>query len=130
MTPLWHLSRRGLMGGAAGIALGAAAMQRASAAAGPVTVVDTVSGPNFQAFWTTYLIPKIRKDLGLEVKYAVGSGPTLQLQMQNWRQGEPGFSLLFLKDLDLANMVAGGLKFDPLYPARAQEIPNQKLIPP
>jgi len=118
------------MGGAAGVTLGAAIAWRAGAADSPVTIVDTVSGPNFQAFWKTYLIPTIHKQLGIEVKYAVGSGPTLQLQMQSWRAGEPGFSLMFLKDLDLANMVAGGIKFDPLYPARAEEIPNQKLIPP
>jgi putative spermidine/putrescine transport system substrate-binding protein len=122
-----HLSRRGLMAGAAGLALVAPAAAPARAA-GTLTVVDTVSGPNFQAFWSTYLIPRIRKDLGVEIKYAVGSGPTLQLQMQNWRQDEPGFSLLFLKDLDLANMVAAGLKFDPLYPTRAAKIPNLALI--
>ena len=122
-----RLSRRGLMAGAAGLALAAPAAAPARAA-GTLSVVDTVSGPNFQAFWSTYLIPKIRKDSGVEIRYAVGSGPTLQLQMQSWRQGEPGFSLLFLKDLDLANMVTAGLKFDPLYPARAAEIPNQALI--
>ena len=59
----------------------------------------------------------------------MGSGPPLQLQMQSWRDGEPGFSLMFLKDLDLANMVAAGTKFEPLYPAREKEIPNQKLVP-
>ncbi len=101
-----HLSRRGLMTGAAGLALAAPAAAPARAA-GTLSVVDTVSGPNFQAFWSTYLIPKIRKDFGVEIKYTVGSGPTLQLQMQSWRQDEPGFSLLFLKDLDLANMVSG-----------------------
>jgi putative spermidine/putrescine transport system substrate-binding protein len=122
-----RLSRRGLLAGAAGLALAAPAAAPARAA-GTLSVVDTVSGPNFQAFWSTYLIPKIRKDLGIEIKYAVGSGPTLQLQMQSWRQDEPGFSLLFLKDLDLANMVRAGLKFDPLYPARAAEIPNQAKI--
>ncbi len=123
-----RLSRRGLMAGAAGFAL-AGSKPTSTRAAGTLSVVDTVSGPNFQAFWNTYLIPKIRKDLGVEIKYAVGSGPTVQLQMQGWRQDEPGFSLLFLKDLDLANMVAAGLAFEPLYPARAAEIPNQALIP-
>ncbi|HEY6434930.1 MAG TPA: extracellular solute-binding protein [Acetobacteraceae bacterium] len=123
-----NASRRGLLGGATGLLLGGLALRRATAA-GTLTVVDTVSGPNFQAFWSTYLIPKIRQDTGIEVKYTVGSGPTLQLQMQNWRDGDPGFSLLFVKDLDLANMVTAGLHFDPLYPDRAKEIPNQTEIP-
>jgi putative spermidine/putrescine transport system substrate-binding protein len=116
------------MGGAAGLALAAAPFVHARAD-GPLTVVDTVSGPNFQAFWKTYLIPKIRKDNGIEVSYTVGSGPTLQLQMQNWREGGAGFQLMFLKDLDLANMVAAGLHFDSLTPDRAKEIPNEALIP-
>jgi putative spermidine/putrescine transport system substrate-binding protein len=124
-----RLSRRSLMRGATGLAIGASAATPVGAATDVVSIVDTVSGPNFQAFWSTYLIPKIRQDIGVEVKYTVGSGPTLQLQMQSWRDGEPGFSLLFLKDLDLANMVAAGLHFDPLYPDRNREIPNQRLVP-
>ena len=56
-----HLSRRGLMAGAAGLALTVPGAPPARAA-GTLSVVDTVSGPNFQAFWSTYLIPKIRKD--------------------------------------------------------------------
>ena len=36
---------------------------------------------------------------------------------------------MFLKDLDLANMVTAGNKFETLYPARDKEIPNQKLVP-
>jgi putative spermidine/putrescine transport system substrate-binding protein len=123
-----NFPRRALIGGAVGIALAATGTTPVRAA-GVLSVVDTVSGPNFQAFWSTYLVPKIHNDLGIEIKYAAGSGPTLQLQMQNWRDGEPGFSLLFLKDLDLANMVAGGLKFETLFPTRAAEIPNQTLIP-
>jgi putative spermidine/putrescine transport system substrate-binding protein len=112
-----------------GLALGAATIPSARAA-GTLSVVDTVSGPNFQAFWSTDLIPKIREATGVDIKYTVGSGPTLQLQMQTWRQGNPGFSLLFIKDLDLANMVTAGLKFDPLHPEREREIPNQKLVAP
>jgi len=121
------VSRRHLLSGATGLALGAAAANRARAA-DTLTIVDTVSGANFQAFWNTDLIPTIRKATGFEVKYTVGSGPPLQLQMQNWRAGEPGFTLLFLKDLDLANMVAAGVKFDPLYPDRESEIPNQRKV--
>jgi len=116
-----------LLGSAAGATLGAALPRRARAA-GTLTVVDTVSGANFQAFWNTYLIPTIRKETGVEVKYTVGSGPTLQLQMQSWHDGDPGFSLMFLKDLDLANMVTAGNRFEPLYPAREKEIPNQRLV--
>jgi putative spermidine/putrescine transport system substrate-binding protein len=122
-----RLSRRGLLGTAAGLAVGAAPFGPARAA-GTLAVVDTVSGPNFQAFWSTYLIPKIRQDTGVEIKYTVGSGPTLQLQMQTWRDGGAGFPLLFIKDLDLANMVSAGLRFDPLYPDRVKEIPNQNLV--
>jgi putative spermidine/putrescine transport system substrate-binding protein len=127
MTGLSTVSRRVLLGAPAGVALAAAALRPAQAA-GTVSIVDTVSGPNFQAFWKTFIIPTIKARTGIEVKYTVGSGPPLQLQMQSWRAGEPGFSLMFLKDLDLANMVAAGNKFDALYPARAAEIPNQKLI--
>jgi putative spermidine/putrescine transport system substrate-binding protein len=123
------LSRRSLLGTGAGLALGTATMPNARAA-GTLSIVDTVSGANFQAYWNTYLIPKIRAATGVEIKYTVGSGPTLQLQMQTWRQDNPGFSLLFIKDLDLANMVTAGLKFDPLHPEREREIPNQKLVAP
>ncbi len=123
------LSRRHLLGSAIG-ALGASAVSlRPAHAANTLAMVDTVSGANFQAFWNTYLIPTIKGKTGIDVKYTVGSGPPLQLQMQSWRDGEPGFSLMFLKDLDLANMVAAGTKFEPLYLARELEIPNQKLIP-
>jgi putative spermidine/putrescine transport system substrate-binding protein len=122
------LSRRGLLGSFAGLALGAAPL-RAARAASTLTVVDTVSGANFQVFWKTYLVPAISQKTGVDIKYTVGSGPPLQLQMQSWRDGDPGFSLMFLKDLDLANMVTAGNKFETLYPARDKEIPNQKLVP-
>ena len=98
------LSRRGLLGSFAGLALGAAPLGAARAAS-TLTVVDTVSGANFQVFWKTYLVPAIIQKTGVDIKYTVGSGPPLQLQMQSWRDGDPGFSLMFLKDLDLANMV-------------------------
>lgn len=122
------LSRRGLLGSFAGLALGAAPLGAARAAS-TLTVVDTVSGANFQVFWKTYLVPAIIQKTGVDIKYTVGSGPPLQLQMQSWRDGDPGFSLMFLKDLDLANMVTAGNKFETLYPARDKEIPNQKLVP-
>ena len=96
-----YISRRHLLGGSVAIATGTFA-PRPSHAATTLAVVDTVSGPNFQAFWKTYQIPTIVKQAGIDIKYTVGSGPPLQLQMQSWRDGEPGFSLMFLKDLDLA----------------------------
>ena len=121
------LRRHVLQGGIA--ALTAAALPaRPSRAADTLSLVDTVSGANFQVFWHTYLLPTIKQKTGLDLKYTAGSGPPLQLQMESWRDGEPGFSLMFLKDLDLANMVAAGTKFEPLYPAREKEIPNQALI--
>lgn len=122
-------SRRQVLGGtAAALAAATLAPTRARAAT-TIALVDTVSGANFQAYWKTYLVPTIKEKTGIDIKYTVGSGPPLQLQMQSWRDGEPGFSLMFLKDLDLANMVRSGTKFEPLYPAREKEIPNQKLIP-
>jgi putative spermidine/putrescine transport system substrate-binding protein len=125
-----RLSRRKLLvSTTAGI--GAAALPATARADTPVvSVVDTVSGPNFQAFWNTYLIPEIKKQLGIDVKYTVGSGPTLQLQMKSWGQDHPGFSLLFLKDLDLSNAVRSGIALESLYPAHAKEIPNAADIPP
>ncbi len=95
-----------------------------------VSVVDTVSGPNFQAFWKQVLIPAIHEKLGLDVSYTVGSGPTLQLQMQSWQPGHPQFSLLFIKDLDIANMVHAGIPLEPVYPNQEAAIPNQKMEPP
>ena len=102
----------------AAAALFALAPAGRAARAETVSVVDTVSGPNFQAFWKQVLIPAIYEKLGLDVSYTVGSGPTLQLQMQSWQPGNPQFSLLFLKDLDIANMVHAGIKLEPLYPAQ------------
>ena len=121
-------TRRALLSGTTGLALGAGPFRNARAA-GTLSMVDTVSGANFQAFWKTWLIPAISRQTGIDIKYTVGSGPPLQLQMQAWRDGDPGFSLMFLKDLDLANMVAAGTRFEPLYPAREQEIPNQTRVP-
>jgi putative spermidine/putrescine transport system substrate-binding protein len=122
-----YLSRRYLSAGGIALAAGVLVPTRPRAA-NTLSVVDTVSGANFQAFWKTWVVPTITEKTGIEIKYTVGSGPPLQLQMQSWRDGEPGFSLMFLKDLDLANMVKGGTKFEPLYPTREAEIPNQKLI--
>ena len=103
-----YVSRRHLLGGSITAFAADALAPRPSRAASTLTLVDTVSGANFQAFWKTYLIPTISQKTGIDIKYTVGSGPPLQLQMQSWRDGEPGFSLMFLKDLDLANMVAAG----------------------
>lgn len=100
------------------------------ACAETVSVVDTVSGPNFQAFWKQVLIPEIHAKLGLDTSYTVGSGPTLQLQMQSWQPGHPQFSLLFVKDLDIANMVHAGIALEPVYPNQEAAIPNQKMEPP
>lgn len=123
------ISRRRLLAGSAtAVAAGTLQSQTAKAAT-TLAVVDTVSGANFQAFWKTYLIPTVAAKTGVNIKYTVGSGPPLELQMKQWRPGEPGFSLMFLKDLDLADMVAAGLKFEALYPALEKEIPNQTLIP-
>lgn len=93
-----------------------------------VTVVDTVSGPNFQAFWKTVLIPEIKKDLGINVNYTVGSGPEIQLQMKAWKQGQPVFSLLFLKGLDMTNMIQSGNKLTTIYPD-FKTIPNERMEP-
>ncbi len=122
------VSRRGLLGAASVLTAGTLT-RRPARAADALAMVDTVSGANFQVFWKTYLVPAIAQKTGVEIKYTVGSGPPLQLQMQSWRDGEPGFPIMFLKDLDLANMIAAGTKFEPLYPARAAEIPNQNGIP-
>jgi hypothetical protein len=123
------VSRRHLLGSSIAALTAGTLSPRPSHAASTLTVVDTVSGANFQAFWKTYLIPTISRKTGVDIKYTVGSGPPLQLQMQSWRDGEPGFSLMFLKDLDLANMVAAATKFEPLYPECEMEIPNQKRVP-
>ena len=123
------IARRPLMAAAAASGLGFWLQATGAHAATPtVTVVDTVSGPNFQAFWKTYLIPKVRKDLGIEVRYALGTGPTLQLQMKSWREGAPEFTLLFIKGLDLSNMVLAGIPLQPLLPEKAA-IPNLSLEP-
>ncbi|MEO9189316.1 MAG: extracellular solute-binding protein [Acetobacteraceae bacterium] len=124
------LSRRRLMAGTAGCCLVPAALAvTASAADASVIVVDTVSGPNFQAFWKTDLIPRIQKELGIQVRYTVGSGPTLQLQMQSWKRDAPEFTLLFVKGLDLSNMIQSGVALEPLYPAVATQIPNESAEP-
>lgn len=108
---------------AAGLGSGLGA-EPVRAAAPTVAVVDTVSGPNFQAFWMTYLIPTIRRDLGVDVRYALGSGPTLELQMKSWRKGAPEFTLLFIKGLDLSNMVAAGIPLAPIVSDEKVVIPN------
>ncbi|MGA9866083.1 MAG: extracellular solute-binding protein [Acetobacteraceae bacterium] len=124
------LSRRRLMAGSVGCCVASTGLAgMADAEDVSVSIVDTVSGPNFQAFWNTYLIPKIQKELGIRVRYTVGSGPTLQLQMKSWRQDAPEFTLLFVKGLDLSNMVRSGVALEPLYPALATQIPNESAEP-
>jgi putative spermidine/putrescine transport system substrate-binding protein len=92
-----------------------------------LNVIDTISGPNFQAKWQTDWIPTIKKELGINVVYTVGSGPTLLQQMKTWQQDRPEFNLLFIKGLDLSNMVVSGIPLEALYPAKEEQIPNQKL---
>ena len=91
-----------------------------------VNIVDTVSGPNFQAKWKSDWIPAIKKEYGINVVYTVGSGPTLQQQMLTWKAGQPQFTLLFIKGLDLSNMIVGGDKLTTLYPDQQAAIPNEK----
>jgi putative spermidine/putrescine transport system substrate-binding protein len=114
-------------------ALGAAALLLAPSLAHAevpvVSIVDTLSGPNFQAFWNTYLIPTIEQKAGVKVKYTLGTGPTLQLQMQSWKPGSPGFTLLFVKGLDLSNFVTVGLPLDRLAPDHMAQIPNIAMEP-
>lgn len=122
------MSRRGVLLGAAGAGLVMATGVRAAATT-TVKVVDTVSGPNFQAFWKSYLIPRISKKLGISVSYTVGSGPTLQLQAKSWQQDNPEFSLLFVKGLDLSNMIVSKVPLTPLYPMQKAAIPNESMEP-
>ncbi len=127
------LSRRRFTQGAAGLGLLPLALSSyipdAWGQSRAVSVVDTVSGPNFQDFWKVHLIPRIKAKLGIDVRYTVGSGPTLQLQMKSWKPGNPEFTLLFVKDLDIANMVQSGIALDPLYPMQEKAIPNESLEP-
>jgi putative spermidine/putrescine transport system substrate-binding protein len=123
------IGRRPLLAAAA-LGLGSwIGAEPAHAATPTVTVVDTVSGPNFQAFWKTYLIPTMRKNLGIDVRYALGTGPTLQLQMKSWKEGAPEFTLLFIKGLDLSNMVTAGIPLQPMVPAEQAVIPNLSMEP-
>ncbi len=109
---------------------GAVLLPSAAFAATPtVSIVDTLSGPNFQAFWHNYLIPTIEKEAGVKVQYTLGSGPTLQLQMKSWKPDHPVFTLLFVKGLDLSNFVTAGIKLDKLYPDHKAEIPNMAMEP-
>jgi putative spermidine/putrescine transport system substrate-binding protein len=123
-------STRVVLAFVAGVTLATGATFPAARAAETVSIVDTVSGPNFQAFWKTYLIPQIKQETGIDVTYTVGQGPALQLQMASWRQDHPEFSLLFVKGLDLSNFVQAKLPLEPLYPAQAKAIPNQSMEPP
>ncbi len=128
-----HIRQRVALGVASGLTLtllpALVSQAPALGASSPtVTVVDTVSGPNFQAFWKTKLIPEIKKHLGINVSYTVGSGPEVQLQMKAWKPGHPEFSLLFLKGLDLTNMIRSGNKLQTIYPDFRQ-IPNERMEP-
>ncbi len=110
-------------------ALGSAPLARATGSAGKVSIIDTVSGPNFQEFWKSVIIPEIKAQTGIDVSYTVGDGSALQLQMQSWQQDNPEFTLLFIKDFDIANMVRAGIKLAQVYPNEESAIPNEKLLP-
>jgi putative spermidine/putrescine transport system substrate-binding protein len=116
------------------LAAGSPASSKATSASTKVeptiAVVDTVSGPNFQAFWENYLIPLIQSKLGIHVTYTVGSGPELELQMKSWKQNHPEFSLFFVKGLDLTDMIESGDKLTKLYPNLKSAIPNEVHEPP
>jgi len=122
------ISRRAILSGSAAL-LCAPAIARAAGSEASVSVVDTVSGPNFQAFWKSVIIPAVKSQTGIDVSYTVGAGPALQLQMQSWQQNRPEFTLLFIKDFDIANMVHAGIKLDKIYPKQEAAIPNEKFEP-
>ncbi len=101
--------------------------QQSHSQAPTIKVADTISGPNFIAYWKTVWIPAIKKKYGINVQFTKASAPELQLQMKSWKQDQPEFNLLFIRGLDLSNMVVAGDPLESLYPSKQDQIPNESM---
>ena len=94
-----------------------------------ITMVDTNSGSNFQAYWQTVVLPQIEADLGIKVNYVVSKSSEMMERMKAWEKGKGDFHLLFVKPSHVADMVEQGIGLETLFPDRLDVIPNLAKCP-
>jgi hypothetical protein len=90
--------------------------------AGPVlaadpelVIADSQSGANFQAYWQKYVIPAIKRSLGITVRYLVTSDAEQIQKAKAWQPGKGDVHIIFPKSM--ATWVSSGVPLETLSPA-------------
>lgn len=93
-----------------------------------IVLIDTASGANFQMFFKKDVIPKIEKELDIQVEYVVSSEPEVRQRLKSWGDKKDGdMHLVFLKPQGFKNMKKSGI---PLTKITDKSVPNMSKIDP
>ena len=91
-----------------------------------LVLIDTASGANFQLFFKQEVIPKIKKELGIDVQYVVGSEPEIRERLKAWNDAKDGdMHLVFLKPQGLHNMIESKISLSKI---TEENVPNINMI--
>ena len=107
------------------LALGLAASAVPAAAETELVLGDSQSGANFQAYWQKYVIPSVKRALGINLRYLVTSDAEQIQKAKAWPPGKGDIDLLFPKSI--ASWVSSGV---PLETLSAASVPNLGRIDP
>jgi putative spermidine/putrescine transport system substrate-binding protein len=111
--------------GLAALGLGLAAGPARAAEPTELVIADSQSGANFQAYWQKYVIPSVKQNLGVTLKYLVTSDAEQIQKAKAWPPGQGDVHLLFPKSI--ASWVSSGVPLETLTPAN---VPNLARIDP
>ena len=106
-----------------GLGLGAGPVRAAEPT--ELVIADSQSGANFQAYWQKYVIPSVKQNLGVTLKYLVSSDAEQIQKAKAWPAGQGDVHLLFPKSI--ASWVSSGVPLETLTPA---SVPNLTRIDP
>jgi len=109
------------------LVLSVLAVSRPASAAAPTELViaDSQSGANFQAYWQKYVIPSVKQNLGVTLRYLVTSDAEQIQKTKAWKPGQGDFHILFPKSI--ATWVKSGV---PLETLNTTNVPNSAKIDP
>jgi putative spermidine/putrescine transport system substrate-binding protein len=111
--------------GLAMLGLGLGAGPARAAEPTELVIADSQSGANFQAYWQKYVIPSVKQNLGVTLKYLVTSDAEQIQKAKAWPSGQGDVHLLFPKSI--ASWVSSGVPLETLTPA---SVPNLARIDP
>ena len=102
-------------------------VSRPASAGAPTELViaDSQSGANFQAYWQKYVIPSVKQNLGVTLRYLVTSDAEQIQKTKAWKPGQGDFHILFPKSI--ATWVKSGV---PLETLNTTNVPNSAKIDP